>query len=89
MTTQSNSRGNFASVSGLVTSRDKRLDAGGFQFIFRRRAPPQAENLVAQPDQFRSQRQTDITAADNQGISFMIYDMRFTIVRAARNFATA
>ena len=45
---------------------EERLDAGGLQFIFRRRTPAQAGNLVAQPDQFRAERQADITAADNQ-----------------------
>jgi hypothetical protein len=45
---------------------EKRLDASGLQFIFSRHTPAQAGNIVAPPDQFRSERQTDITAADNQ-----------------------
>jgi hypothetical protein len=56
----------------------KRMDASGFQFP--RRAPPQAKNLMALPDQFHSQRQANVTAADNQALHlpFTIFDLRFT-----------
>jgi hypothetical protein len=45
---------------------EERVNAGGFQFVCRRRIPAQAENLVALPDEFRPERQADVSAANNQ-----------------------
>jgi hypothetical protein len=49
----------FSHVAG------KRLDASGFQFAFRHWVSSQPENFVAEPDEFRAERHTDVTAADN------------------------
>ena len=49
---------------GHVT--DQRTDPGGFQFVFRRGLASQAGNLVPQADEFRAQRQTDVTTTNDQ-----------------------
>ncbi len=59
---------------------NQRLDASGFQLAFRHRVPAQTKNLMAETDEFLRQRQTDITAADNQtfhlNLRYAIYDLR-------------
>ena len=72
-TTQSNSRGKLRQRFRLGHVADERLDPGGFQFIFRQGISSQAENFMAEADQFRAQRQADVTAADNQS-THAIYD---------------
>ena len=44
----------------------ERLDAASPQFRVAPARPREAKDLMAQPGQFRAQRQTDITAAENQ-----------------------
>ena len=44
----------------------QRFDAGGGQFGVRRRTAAHARDVVSQPDQFRSERQADVTAAEDQ-----------------------
>jgi hypothetical protein len=64
------------------------LDARCLQFIFRRRTSAQSKNFVPKADEFGSEWQSDVAAADNQNAHDIFY-LRYAIynLRAAQNFS--